>query len=154
MIIIKKYKKLTVILIVLIVLLSAVAAYFFNSPEYAMIKIRKEIKETGFAAIEQNLTQEAFAKLEPIIKVANNKLVSSILSKISKNEYTSVLIQKAKEIDWSVDEIIKNHHKASVTIRFNYDDTIVGTIDIELLRIDGKWRINNMYNLNVDKFLL
>lgn len=139
---------------VLVLILSLAVTYFFSTPEFAIIKLRNNVKKIGFAAVEQCLTEEASKKLEPIRKLAGNKIVSSILSAVSKNEYVGVLVEKAKQINWSVDDIIKNRRKASVTIRFDYDNNIVGTVDMELLKINGKWYINNIYNLNVEKLML
>ena len=84
-----------------------------------MAKICTEIKEIGFDAVLPNLTDEAHKKVEPIIKIVNNNIVQSIFSLISDNDYASVLVDKASEVEWSVGDVLKNNKKASVTIGFN-----------------------------------
>lgn len=142
------------VVIALVLIAGCGVLYFINTPEYALAKICTDIKEIGFDAVLPNLTDEAYKKVEPVIKIVNNNIVQSILSFISDNDYASVLIDKASEVEWSVGDILKNNKKASVTIAFNYDDKIIGSIDLELKKIDGKWKINDLYNLNIEELSL
>lgn len=135
----------------LALLIGGAVLYIVNTPEYALAQIVKEVREIGIDAVIPNLTDNANKKISPILSIAKNNFVQSILSFLSDEDYASMLIDKAQEIDWSVGDIIKNNKKASVTIRFNYDEKIQGSIDLELLKIDGKWQINDLYNLNLDK---
>ena len=139
--------------IVIVIILGSIICYVANSPEYALAMICAEMKESGFDAVLPHLTDAAYGKVEPIIRISNNRLVQSVMSLFSANEYASVLIDKASNINWSIGDVLKNHRKASVTIEFNYNDTIIGAIDIELLKIDSNWRINDLYNLTFEKFL-
>ncbi len=139
------------VVIALILIAGCGVLYVINTPEYALKKICADIRGTGFDAVMPNLTDEAYKKVEPIIKIVNNNIVKSILSLISDNDYASVLIEKAREVEWTVGDVLKNNKKASVTIGFNYNEQITGSIDLELLKIDGNWKINNLYNLNIEK---
>lgn len=121
-----------------------------NSPEYALFKMCKEINNVGFKAVETSMTQEAYSKLEPIQKITSNDYVNSILAFFSQENYEEVLIEKAKEVEWSVEEVTKNYKKATATIGFNYKDKIVGSVDLELLKIDNEWKINDLYNFEFD----
>lgn len=149
-------KGLIIILCILLALAligGGVVWYITNLPEYALIKMCEEVKISGFSAVEAHLTEDANKKIDPIRKITSNTIVSSILSFLSsENDYASILIEKAKEIEWTVGDILKNQRKASVTIGFNYDDKMIGKIDLELLKIEGEWKINDLYNLNVEKF--
>lgn len=142
------------IVIVLAILAGGGILYVINTPEYALAKICADVKETGFDAVLSNLTDEAYKKVEPVLKIANNNIVQSILSFISDDDYASILIDKASEVEWVVGDVLKNSNKASVTIGFNYDAKIVGSIDIELVKTDGSWKINDLYNLNIDELAL
>lgn len=149
-------KVIIIILCVFIALLligGGVILYIINTPEYALMTMCEEVKISGFTAIETNLTPEANDKIEPIRKLAANKIVTSLLSLFSSEEdYAGIMIEKASEIEWTIGDILKNQHKASVTIGFNYDDKMIGTIDLELLKTEGEWKINDLYNLNIEKF--
>jgi len=147
--------KKTIIIIGVLLIIVAIAIGICNhirsSPEYALAKIVEQVKEDGFEAIENNLTEEAYAKIEPVINIAKSNVVNSIVSLFTDDNYTNILVEKAKEINWSVGDIIKNQRKASVTIGFDYDGKLQGTIDLELLKINKKWEINNLHNLQIDK---
>ena len=146
------------ILLALSLLAGGAVLYILNSPEYALLKICEEVKNSGFSAVEANMTQAAKAKVEPVRSVVTKSagILSSILSLFSSGEeesnYAAVLIEKAQEIEWSVGDILKNRRKATVTIGFDYNQKIVGSIDLELLRIDKKWLINDLYNLEFETF--
>lgn len=128
--------------------------YFINTPEYALARICTDIKEIGFDAVLPHLTDEAYEKVEPVLKIANNSIVQSIISFISDKDYASILIDKASEVEWTVGDVLKNNKKTSVTIGFNYDEKIVGSIDLELVKTDGEWKINDLFNLEIDELSL
>ena len=139
--------------IILTVAMVVIGALFYikSTPEYALAKIVEQVREDGFEAVENNLTEETYAKIEPIISISKSNIVNSIVSLFTDDNYTNILVEKAKEINWTVGDIIKNQRKASVTIGFDYDGKLQGTIDLELLKINKKWKINNLYNLQIDK---
>ncbi len=54
-------------------------------------------------------------------------------------------------MNWSAGDIIKNQRKVSITIVFDYEGKLQGTIDLELLKTNKKLEINNLHNLQIDK---
>lgn len=138
------------LLTVIFLFVSTAVLYIVNSPEYALLKMAGEIKTSGFEAIEKNLTEDAYNKLQPIREFMNNNFVRSIISLFSKEDYASILMEKANEVDWTVDEIVKSRTKATVTIGFNYKDEFVGTVDLELCKEKNKWKINDLYDFNIE----
>ena len=142
------------IFLAIVIIAGGGLVYFINTPEYALLKICSDMKEIGFDAVLNNLTSKAYEKIEPIVRIVDNGMVKTLLSLISDKDYASILIQKASEVEWSVGDILKNNRKANVTVGFNYEDMIIGTIDIELLKEDGEWKINNLHNLQIDKISL
>ena len=150
--------KKAIIIIGILLIIVAIAIGIFNhirsSPEYALAKIVEQVREEGFEAVESNLTEEAYAKIEPIISISKSNIVNSIVSLFTDDNYTNILVEKAKDIKWSVGDIIKNRRKASVTIGFDYEGKLKGTIDLELIKTNKKWKINNLYNLQIDKIEL
>ena len=147
----KKIAAILAIVFVMITVTISVFLYIRSTPEYALVKIVEQVKKDGFEAVENNLTDEAYSKIEPIISISKNNIINSIVSLFTDDNYTNILVEKAKDIKWSVGDIIKNQRKASVTIGFDYDGKLQGTIDLELLKINKKWKINNLYNLQIDK---
>ena len=148
----KKILIITMCIVVAIVLVAGCCVlYVVNTPEYALAKICEQAKESGFDAVLPNLTEEAYEKVEPIIVIAKNDIVQSIIAYFSDSDIASVLIDKTRDIEWSVGDVLKNQEKASVTISFSYEDKISGSIDLELLKKDGEWKINDLYNLDVAK---
>lgn len=142
------------IILVLALMLGSVVTYIINSPEYALAMIVKDVKNGGFDALEKHLTDDANKKIEPIRKIKNNFVIGAIISLLDKDDYASVLIDKAKEVNWSVGDVIKNNQRASVAIKFDYPDKFSGSVDLELIKTDGKWKINDLNNLEIDDFSL
>ena len=141
-----------VCVIVAIALISGAGVlYVVNTPEYALKEMVSGIEECGIDALLPNLTDDAYKKIEPIISIAENSVIQSIISLISDSDYASVLIEKAKDVKWTVGDVLKNNKKASVTIQFNYDEKITGSIDLELVKEEKDWKINDLYNLEIEK---
>ena len=147
----KKIAAILAIVFVMITVTISVFLYVRSTPEYALVKIVEQVKKDDFEAVENNLTDEVYSKIEPIISISKNNIINSIVSLFTDDNYTNILVEKAIEIEWSVGDIIKNKRKASVTIGFDYEGKLQGTIDLELVKVEKKWKINNLYNLQIDK---
>ena len=139
------------VIVAIALIFGAGVLYVVNTPEYALKEMVSGMEEAGIDAILPKLTNEAYEKVEPVINIAENSVVQSIISLVSDSDYASILIEKAKDVKWTVGDVLKNNRKASVTVQFNYDEKIAGSIDLELVKEENGWKINDLYNLEIDK---
>ena len=52
-------------------------------------------------------------------------------------DYVGVLKSEIQEIQWGVDDVLKNKENAAVILSFNYEDKLIGTIEISVIRDGG-----------------
>lgn len=150
----KKFKVRYIIIALLIVLIGAgaiVGVSVFRSPEYALLQISKDIKESGMDGLTPHLTGDAKAAVDSITAIAENNVVGAIISLFGGEDSTDSLMSNLKEIDWSLDDVLKGKDKADVRVGFNYKDEFAGTIDINMIREDGEWKISGVGNPSFDK---
>lgn len=50
-----------------------------------------------------------------------------------------------------VDDVLKSKDNASVILSFNYDDKLVGAIELSMVREDGEWKIDGLEFPEFDK---
>ncbi len=140
-------KKVAVIIIVIISILSIVAilggVYFISTPEYALMKMIDDIEEDGLNGLKPYLTGNAEKAVNTITEISENKIVNSIIEMFDKENKVSILKEKIQETHWEVDDILKSNDKAIVIVAFNYNDELVGTIKLNLIRNDG-WKIDSL----------
>lgn len=125
--------------------------YKTTTPEYALAKMIADAKESGITGIEEHLTEDTRQKVEQIIEWSENPLVTGILSATSESEEISLLTSKISEIDWSVEDILKGKNQAEVVIGFNYNEQVIGTVNIVMLRENHKWKISGIELPSFDK---
>lgn len=59
-------------------------------------------------------------------------------------DYVGVLKSEIQEIQWGVDDVLKNKENAAVILSFNYEDKLIGTIEISVIRDGGEWKIDSI----------
>lgn len=168
-------KVLTVIAVILVLAVLAGGGLVWavlNSPHYAMAQIAQDIQNEGLDGLEPHLTgdaRETLDKLEDTVdKITSlpeklseeHKILGLILSATDAegyvedyvNNYIDELKSKAEEMQWSLGDVLTNFKKAVVTLNFNYDDEITGSIDLKMVRTDGEWKINGIGLPHFDEF--
>ncbi|MBQ2881118.1 MAG: hypothetical protein IJE40_02515 [Clostridia bacterium] len=148
----KKFLSVVLSIAVVVAIIGGIALYVVNTPEFALVKVCLDVEKNGFDAVLPHLTDSAYKKVDPVLKIANSDFMQSILSFVSDEDYATVLIEKAKEIKWDLGEFMKSSEKASVTVGFNCNEEIIGTIDLELVKVDGEWKISDFKNLKITEF--
>lgn len=147
-------KFLGVVAVLLLLAVAAGGAWIFltlNSPEYALAQMAQDVKRSGLDGLEPHLTQEAQETLDKLGAVSDNTLVGSILSALNADSYLDTLKDKLSEVEWSVDDVLRNSEKARVSLGFNYEDKITGTVEVDMVRRDGEWKISGIGMPDVEK---
>ena len=115
-----------------------------NSPEYALMQIAGDIKEAGIKGLTPYLTEDAQKVVDTVSAVTENKLISSIIGLFGQSEYAGILKSEIQDIQWDVEDILKSSKHASVILAFNYENKLIGTIEISMVREDSGWKIDGL----------
>lgn len=139
-------KFIITISVVVIVALNAGGYFLYKSstPEYALATTIEDVKSSGMEGLKEHLTSSAIEKIEVVEDWADKSSVSDILSTITKNSAVSFLKSKISEMDWTVEDILKGKEHTDVIIGFNYKGGIIGTIEIEMIKENGDWKIDDL----------
>ena len=139
------------IIAVFAIIITCVGFYFVQTPEYALMKMYKDIKESGIDGLRPHLTEEAQETFDTVSAITDNKLVSSIIGLFDKNDYVSILKSEIKTVQWDVEDILKSSNNAAVILAFNYDDRLIGTIEVSVVRSEDGWKIDGLELPKFDK---
>lgn len=148
-------KTLIVLVIVLVLLALAVggaALFFFNSPQYAMMTILKDVKADGLVGLEPHLTGDAAEIVEKVTSISGNPLFATILGLFVQNEYLDILKSELHNVNWNVEDILKSSKRAQVVLSFDYQGEITGSINISMIRTKDGWKIDGVNSPKIDGF--
>lgn len=151
-------KKMFIVLAVLVTLVSVVSGFvvvnILNSPEYALKQIVDDVRESGVKGLKPHLTGEAKKAFDYIIGISDNSILNSVISAFGIDEYTDILISEMSEINWSLDDVLRNSDKANIYLGFNYKDKLIGTIVLTMIHEDNSWKICEVGFPSFDKIAL
>lgn len=140
--------KKAILIISSVVLLLAVVVgfglYIVNTPEYALKSIIEDVNDSGMEGLNPHLTEKASEMLDTVSSITESDLFSTIMGFINQNDYISVLKTEIPKIQWGVDDVLKSKENAAVILSFNYEDKLIGTIDISMIREEGNWKIDSI----------
>ncbi len=140
-------KKVLYFVVPIIVIIISVGVCFgisiVNSPEYALMQIAKDVEESGVAGLMPHLTEEAQETVSAITSITENKLVNSILNFLGKDDYTGILKSNLQDVEWSLDNVLEGDNRADVILGFNYNEKLIGTIEINMIKEDA-WKISGL----------
>lgn len=143
----KMKKALLIIGVVIAVIAIAVACfgiYVVRTPEYALAQMIKDVNSSGMDGLRSHLTADAQEKLDTVAALADNKLVGAIVGLFAKDDYVSVLKSEMQQVQWEVEDVMKGSNNAEVILSFNYEERLIGTIALSLVKDDGEWKIDSL----------
>lgn len=132
------------VVLLLTVVVGGLSLYIVNTPEYALKSIIEDINNSGIEGLKPHLTGRAKETLDAVSSITESDLFSTIMGFINQNNYTSVLKSEIQEIQWEVDDVLKSKENAAVILSFNYEDKLIGTIEISMIREEGEWKIDSI----------
>lgn len=118
------------------------------SPEYALNEAYADVKEEGMRGLKKHLTSKALKTIEKI------ELVGDLSALAMSENPTNLLISKMGEFEYTVIDMLKGHESARCVIGFSYQDSVEGSIEIEMLKEEKEWRIDGLKNPHFAKFNL
>ena len=140
--------KKVLLIISSIVALAAIAItctgiHVVKTPEYALMEIIEDVNASGIDGLRPHLTEDAQETFDMVSSVTESKFVSSILCLFNENDYVSVLKSEIQSIQWEVRDIMKSNDNAVVILAFNYNNRLVGTIEISMIHSKDGWKIDS-----------
>ena len=141
-------KKALFITISIVALIAAtiigMGIYVTNTPEYALKKMIDDVNASGMDGLYPHLTGEARSTVDDVSSVTENNIFNTIVGFIGRSEYAGVLKSEIQEIKWEVDDVLKSKENAAVVLSFNYEDKLIGTIEISMIREEGEWKVDSI----------
>lgn len=140
-------KFLLIMLIVIIAIGVGAGGYFIyktTTPEYALYRMMQEVNASGIDALMPHLTGEAREKVEKVGDYTEKSGLASLIGSALKDKAIEFIKSKADEIEWSLGDVRRGSKSADVDIGFDYKGNVTGTIEIKLIKENGKWKISGI----------
>lgn len=140
-------KNFIIVISIVVVFILVVGSYFLyrtSTPEYALAVTIEDVKSSGMAGLKEHLTSSAIEKIEAVEDWTDKSGISGILSAITQDSAVSFLKTRMSEVNWTVEEILKGKNRADVVIGFDYNGSIIGTIEIIMIRENSDWKIDGL----------
>lgn len=137
-------------LIGLAMVVTAFGIFFVGTPEYALWRMASDVKEDGLNGLRPYLTENAEKTLDSITAISQNKVVKilagllMLYGKLSDTDYAGILKSEIKSVKWSLKDVEKDKTQASVTLGFDYEQKLVGTVSLTMAKIQGDWKIDSI----------
>ena len=136
------------IVISIVILLIGVGVFFgvsiIKSPEYALMQIANDIEASGIDGLMPRLTDEAQETVSAITSITENKLVNSIFSLWGNDDYVGILKSNLEKVEWKLEGVLKSDRKADIILAFNYNDKLIGTIEVKMIYENNNWKISGI----------
>ena len=124
------------------------------SPEYALNNAFEDMRESGVDGLKKHLTSNALKNLNTIESIAGRPEVSLLTTAFMGGNAVKVLLDKLSECEWTIKEMMKGSENSKAIVKFDYQDKMVGTIDMNMIREDKIWKIDGLEIPKFDKFTL
>ncbi|MBR2793187.1 MAG: hypothetical protein IKE16_00965 [Solobacterium sp.] len=124
------------------------------SPEYALNNAFEDMRKSGVDGLKKHLTSNALKNLNTIESIASRPEVSLLTTAFMGGNAVKVLLDKLSECEWTIKEMMKGSENSKAIVKFDYQDKMVGTIDMNMIREDKIWKIDGLEIPKFDKFTL
>lgn len=122
------------------------------SPEHALNNVIVYMREDGVDGLKKHLTAKALKTVEGIQKISDLPEVNIIASSILGDNALSFVLSKLSELDWTINEVMKGSETSKCVLGFKYEYKVSGTIEMTLIKEDGKWKVDKLGIPKFDKF--
>ncbi len=124
------------------------------SPEYALNNTFEDMKESGLAGLKKHLTANALRTVQDFEMISARPEVSLLTSSLIGGNATSFLLQKLSEFTWTIKDVMNGSETSKAIVGFNYQDNVVGTVELTMIKEEKIWKIDNLAMPKFDKFTL
>ena len=118
------------------------------SPEYALNKAFEEMQASGLDGLKKHLTANALKTVQSF------EAISGFTSALTGGSTVSFLLDKLSECAWSIRDVMKGSETSKAIVGFNYQDKLVGSIELTMIKEDKIWKIDSLSPPKFDKCAL
>lgn len=119
------------------------------SPEYALNNTFDDMRASGLDGLKKHLTENALKVVTGFESLTGRPEVSLFTSALLGGDALSLLLGRLSECDWTIKEVMKGSTTSKAVVGFDYHGTMVGTIEMNMIKEDRIWKIDG---LGVPKF--
>ena len=124
------------------------------SPEYALNNAFDDVRESGLAGLKKHLTANALKTVEGFETISGRPEIALFTTSLLGGNAASVLLEKLSECAWTIEDVMKGSETSKAIVGFNYEDMMVGTIELTMIKEDKLWKIDSLAVPKFDKFAL
>ena len=131
------------------------------SPEYALNNAFDDMHKSGLDGLKKHLTANALKTVENALKtvegfetLSERPEIALFTSSLLGGNAVSVLLEKLSECEWTIKDVMKGSETSKAIIGFNYEDKMVGTIELTMIKEEKIWKIDSLAMPKFDKFTL
>ena len=124
------------------------------SPEYALHNAFDDMKASGLDGLKKHLTANALKTVEGIESISSNPEIALLTTAIMGDNALSILLGKLSECEWTIKDVMKGSETSKAIVGFDYEDKMVGTIEMTMIKEDKIWKIDSLAMPKFDKLTL
>ncbi len=124
------------------------------SPEYALNNAFEDMNESGLAGLKKHLTSNALKTVESFESISGRPEIAMFTSALMGGSAVSFLLEKLSECEWSIKDVMKGSETSKAIVGFNYQDKMVGTVELTMIKEDKLWKIDSLAMPKFEKFSL
>lgn len=109
------------------------------------------MKASGLDGLKKHLTSNALKSINRAEKVSGNAGVAMLSTAVVGGNAVSFLLDKLNECEWTIKEVDKESEAATAIVGFDYEDRVVGTIRLKMIKEDKTWKIDSLAKPKFDK---
>ena len=121
------------------------------SPEHALENALDDMKELGLDGLKKHLTSNALKTVESFESISENQGVALLTTALMGGSAVNILLEKLSECEWDVKEVMKGSDVSKAIVGFDYQDKMVGTVELKMIKEEKIWKIDGLAMPKFDK---
>ena len=113
-----------------------------------------DMRASGLDGLKKHLTANALKTVESVESISGNAAVALLTTAFMGGNAVSILLDKLSECVWTIKEVMKGSDSSRAVVGFNYQDKMVGTVEVTLIKEDKIWKIDKLASPKFDKLAL
>ena len=124
------------------------------SPEYALNNTFDDMRKSGIDGLKKHLTSNALKTVEGFESLSGRPEVALFTTALLGGSAVTCLLEKLSECDWTIKDVMKGSETSKAITGFNYQNKMVGTVEIMMIKEDKTWKIDSLAMPVFEKFTL
>ena len=124
------------------------------SPEYALNNTFDDLRKSGLDGLKKHLTSNALKSVQSFESLTGKPEISLFTTALLGGNAVNVLLEKISECEWTIKDVMKGNETSKAVVGFNYQDMMVGTIELTMIKEEKTWKIDSLALPVFDKFTM